>query len=101
MGLEGRVILIVESRVSQFIVSLQDALEAAGAESRVVSTMAKAHERIVRFTFSVAAISAENGPLTVLDLPAVVYGTAKTPRLAGRSWRLYRDCSQSKTRVRS
>jgi hypothetical protein len=78
--LAGSIILIVERRISPFIVELQDALETCGAETMVARDVPRAVALLGRFEFDavVLCVLTDPTPAALLDrilrLPHVFYG---------------------------
>jgi ActR/RegA family two-component response regulator len=95
--LTGDAILIVESRIDQFVTKLQAALEDRGAETLAVREPARALHRVREFCFSASVVNydhASDALHTLIDnlgdMPLVLYGhdsasavwSRKVPHLA-------------------
>jgi DNA-binding response OmpR family regulator len=77
MPLDGATILIVESDIAPFVISLQQALEAVGAQSVVAREGSEVLERCNQLQFSAALLNEEHkgiaGELEARGLPVMVY----------------------------
>lgn len=60
MSLHGAPVLIVESETGTFIISLQRAMEAAGAESVVARNASEAEQHCDQFQFAAALLNLEH-----------------------------------------
>ena len=77
MPLEGKTILIVESEIGPFVISLQQALEGVGAQSVVAREGSEALERCNQIQFSAVLLNEEHkeieNEITARGLPVMVY----------------------------
>ena len=95
-SLTGHVLLIVEPGIDQFVIDLQAALEAKGAETLAVREPATAFDRMREFRFTAGVVNydhATDALHTLIDrlsdIPVLLYGesapiasTRKVPHLA-------------------
>ena len=84
MPFDGAKILIVDSEIGTFIISLRQALEAVGAESVVARDTAEVEQRCHQFQFSAVLLNEEHeqieDELSAKGLPVHVYSKVSTPR---------------------
>jgi hypothetical protein len=84
MSLDGATILIVEPEIGTFVISLQEALEAVGAQSIVVRDATEAQRRCYELKFSAALLNAEHreieDDLAARGLPVMRYAKLSSPR---------------------
>jgi hypothetical protein len=77
MPLEGTTILIVESEIAPFVITLQQALEGVGAQSVVAREVSEALERCNQTQFSAALLNEEHkeieNEIAARGLPVMVY----------------------------
>jgi hypothetical protein len=77
MPLDGATILIVESEIAPFVISLQQALEGVGAQSIVAREGSEALERCNQIQFSAALLNEEHkeieNEIAARGLPVMVY----------------------------
>jgi hypothetical protein len=83
MSLHGAPVLIVESEIGTFITSLQQAIEAAGAESVVAHNASEAGQHCDQLQFAAALLNVEHraieDDLSARGLPVLLYSRASTP----------------------
>jgi hypothetical protein len=84
MSLHGAPLLIVESEIGSFITSLQQAVEAAGAESVVARNASEAEQHCDQLQFTAALLNVEHrtieDDLSARGLPVLLYSRASMPR---------------------
>jgi len=81
MPLTGHNILIVETEIGPFVLSLQRTLEAAGAETLVARDLRTARLRTNEFEFTGVVASNEHAAIKeAVDLRTVCYGSGATER---------------------
>jgi hypothetical protein len=84
MNLQGHTILIVDKRSVPFVKSLQDHLEAAGAETLVVRDADQAAHILRCFDFTTVLLGPSANPPDLLNeiggIPLVAYGHVTEPR---------------------
>jgi len=83
MPLDGAPVLIVESEIDTFVASLQQALEAAGAEGVIARSGSEAEQQCDQLQFAAALVSAEHraieDDLSARGLPVLLYSRTSTP----------------------
>jgi hypothetical protein len=84
MPLHGAPVLIVESEIDTFITSLQQAVDAAGAESVIARNASEAEQQCDQLQFAAALLNVEHraieDDLSARGLPVLLYSRASTPR---------------------